>query len=177
MLRKHFDGAEVDEVAGAYNLTGREPEQPLIPKLIKLCSEAEFRQPLYELLCNWKGKEAFYYHMRFVNHFEGLFKGSAHHGVDLLFFFQTYNHLLSPEYAAAAEEMGKHFIDFFCGISPWTSFNKTKTFMAYGPESVVLIEQQKDDFGQHQDFVKCKGWQDKLTLASRDIRNEIIYKK
>ncbi|RSL89379.1 hypothetical protein CEP52_014920 [Fusarium oligoseptatum] len=164
LLRTYFDPADVSDILRQYDIAGGDSDQDLTTKLIKFCGEVEFKQPLYELAVNWKNGEAFYYPMRFINHFEGRFKGSAHHGVDLLFFFQTYNHVLSEEYEAVAEQMGKHFIEFISGGSPWDSFNKAGSCLSYGPERVAVIKQDEAHFWQHQKAVGCNDWYEKCTL-------------
>ncbi|RSL53249.1 hypothetical protein CEP54_010502 [Fusarium duplospermum] len=163
LLRTYFDPADVSDILRQHDIADGDSGQDLTPKLIKFCGEVEFKQPLYELAANWKNGEAFYYHMRFINRFEGRFKGSAHHGVDLLLFFQTYNHLLSGEYEAAAEEMGKHFIKFISGGSPWDSFNKAGSCMSYGPDRVAVIKQDEAHLW-HQKVVGRNNWHDKCTL-------------
>ncbi|CAG9977217.1 unnamed protein product [Clonostachys byssicola] len=174
-MAAYCDPRETYDILGKYAITDEDRDNELVPKLSDFCGGVEFRQPIYELVNNWKQGDAYLYRMRFVNQFDGMFSGKAHHGVDLLFFFQTYNHLLPKEYTAAAEEMGKHFVEFLNGISPWAPFTEMNNVMNYGPDHVGSQSLEASLYGQCQPLNGCKDWFNKCTSVSRAIRNEIVY--
>ncbi|CAH0057774.1 unnamed protein product [Clonostachys solani] len=176
-MATHYDPRETYDILQQYEITDDGQDSELVPKLADFCGGVEFRQPLYELVNNWKQGDAYLYRMRFINHFDGMFSGRAHHGVDLLFFFQTYNHLLSKEYAAAAEEMGKHFVEFLDGVSPWAPFTETNAVMNYGPDHVKSQSLEEGQYRQFQPLNGRKDWFHKCTSTSRAVRNETIYRR
>lgn len=172
----HFPAEVGLQLALDYHLDAK-PATPAegIASLSAFCGDAEFSLPLYEIINNWRNGDAFYFRMRFVNPFSGSFAGTAHHGVDLLFAFQTYNKLLPQALAAAAEEMGKHLIRFCHGLSPWPRYNEETTVMCYGPDTVKALAKKDDKVGRYEIWDRLRGIQDAWTRASRELRNERIY--
>lgn len=186
-LEKHFSASTVRRLLSSYNPNGGTTPGDVFHTLERFCGDAEFVQPLDEIARNWnKGQgigdepsqDVFYYHLRYPNQFQdSVFAGHAHHAVDLLFMFQTYNHLLPAEYAEAASEMGGSFITFINGLDPWVAFAKEHDYpaMCYGPTSVSLVERQRDNITRYTAFDEFGDLQDKWTDASRDLRNETIH--
>ena len=171
----------------SYNSNGGVTSNDIHGTLEKLCGDAEFSRPLYEIAKNWNKspnetvdpfKEVFYYHLRYPNRFkESVFSGHAHHAVDLLFMFQTYNHLLSQEHAAAALKMGTHFIKFINGLNPWTTFTEESRYpaMCYGPVEVSLVEKSTDTLSRYEVWDQLENVQDDWIKASLDLRKEVLY--
>ena len=164
MAREYELGADINNAQGE-----------AMEKLARFCGDAEFAQPLYEVVRNWQNGDAFYYRMRFKSSFGGPFSGSAHHAVDLLFMFQTYNHVLPASQAAAAEEMGCHLISFIKGLDPWKPYSEENNAMCYGPDTVNMIAKGEDGVGRYGLWDRFGREQDAWTRVSRHVRKEVIY--
>jgi carboxylesterase type B len=65
------------------------------------------------------------------------FTGKAHHGVDLLYVFLTYQSHLPSELATLAENMASYWLSFVRGDKPWTVYDQkpdgSSKIMVFGP--------------------------------------------
>lgn len=62
----------------------------------------------------------------------------AHHGVDLLYVFLTYQAHLPARLAKLAESIAEHWLTFINGHQPWTPYSQkndgSSILMLFGPE-------------------------------------------
>ncbi|ETI22298.1 hypothetical protein G647_06371 [Cladophialophora carrionii CBS 160.54] len=171
LLSSCFPAPVVEHMTSSYNLSDFSNEQA-VSILEPFCSDAEFGRDIHEIAKSFSGGKAFYYHMRYGNPFPGPFQNLAHHAVDLLFLFQTYNQLLPDELAKAAQQMGRHWITFINGGDPWPAYSEGECAMCYGPEEVVLLGRKEDGMGRYERW-ETLGGTDEWPRCSMIIRGEI----
>jgi carboxylesterase type B len=78
--------------------------------------------------------------------------GTAHHGVDLLYIFLTYQAHLPAHLAKLAETVAGHWLSFINNKQPWTPYSQkddgSSTLMMFGPEgaSREVLESTKSAY-------------------------------
>lgn len=96
-----------------------------------------------------------------------LFIGKAHHAVDLIYIFLTYQRHLPSNLATLAETMASQWLTFVNGGQPWSVFDQksdgTSKLMVFGPDgrsvertesskpayrNILLCEELKESIGQ-----------------------------
>lgn len=137
------------------------------------CNDAEFIMPLYEVLRGWKNGDALCYHMRFPNPFDSPFKGTAHHAVDTLFLFQTFNDMLPVNQRAGAEKLGQQLIAFIHGEACWTTHDRGGKAMCFGPEDHREQSEDEDTVARYKTWRKFAAVLDTMTHVSRVLRGEV----
>ncbi|EXJ58735.1 hypothetical protein A1O7_06165 [Cladophialophora yegresii CBS 114405] len=173
LLSSCFPAEVVDRMTSSYNLSDFSPEQA-VAILEPFCNDAEFGRDIHAIAKSFSAGagKALYYHMRYGNPFPGPFQNLAHHAVDLLFLFQTYNHLLPDKLAEAAQQMGRHWINFLNGGDPWPAYSEGESSMCYGPEEVALLGRKEDDMGRYERWENLGGT-DEWPRCSMIIRGEV----
>jgi carboxylesterase type B len=176
------------EVLQTYGISSDLPEDALLPALVRLLSDAEWSQPMREVAKSFSNGDVFYYHMAEGNPFDGPNKGSfhffsphltsflviliidrtgmAHHTVDLLYIFLTYQEHLPTHLAKLAETIATQWLRFVNGGEPWKPYDQkadgSSTLMYFGPngeykevaenakpayENIRLCERLQDSVG------------------------------
>ncbi|PVH84303.1 alpha/beta-hydrolase [Cadophora sp. DSE1049] len=158
---------QAKDVFGAYGISSDLSYDELFSCLTKLLSDAEWSQPIREVAKSFSNGDVFYYHMIEGNPFDGAHKGKAHHAVDLIYIFLTYQDHLPATLAALSETMVYHWLKFINGGQPWTVFDQkldgASKIMLFGPEgrsvevsensksvykNLLLCEEMKDNIGR-----------------------------
>lgn len=129
-------GKNAEEVLKAYGITADITPDKLIPALFKVITDGEWCQPIEAVAKSFSNGDVFYYNMSELNPFEGPNKGTAHHGVDLLFVFMTYQGHLDAALQKQAEVVAGHWLTFVNGKDPWKPHDGKKDgssiIMGYG---------------------------------------------
>ncbi|CZR65126.1 uncharacterized protein PAC_15026 [Phialocephala subalpina] len=156
-----------NEVLQAYGISADLSYEELFACLIKLLSDAEWSQPIREVAKSFSNGDVFYYHMTEGNPFDGAHKGKAHHAVDLIYIFLTYQSHLPSNLATLAETMASRWLSFVNGGQPWSVYDQksdgSSKLMVYGPngrsgeasesskpayKNILLCEELKESIGR-----------------------------
>ncbi|RDL31820.1 Uncharacterized protein BP5553_09222 [Venustampulla echinocandica] len=124
------------ELLQAYELSADAAPERLIPGLIRLLTDAEWSQPIEAVAHSFANGDVFYYHFKEGNPFPGPKQDVAHHAVDLLYPFLTYNDHLPDNLKTLAKTMAKQWLAFINGGQPWKPYDQklsgAATVMVFG---------------------------------------------
>ncbi|KAK5219670.1 hypothetical protein LTR72_008054 [Exophiala xenobiotica] len=155
---------------------GLSPEE-LLGGVTRLLTDAEWAQPVEIVARSFSNGEVFYYHVAEGNPFDGPHKGKAHHAVDLLFIFLSYQEHLPGELRQLAEKLAEHWLVFITGGRPWTPYDAkvpaSAKLMQYGPNAQVreIPEVEKQSYSRLR---LCEGLQDDISALAAALRGEEI---
>lgn len=103
--------------------------------------------------------------------------GKAHHAVDLLFMFLSYQEHLSSDLQQLAENLAEHWLIFITGGQPWTPYAQkapaTAKIMHYGP-SAQVGEAPEADKPSYTRLRLCEELQDRISALAAALRAEEI---
>lgn len=168
-----FEEEQAKEIFEFYGLKSNANSKELFPGLIRLVSDAEWSQPI-EAVAHSLSKPTFYYHITEANPFPGPNQGKAHHGVDLIFNFLTYEKHISSELRKLSETMADHWITFVNGSDPWTPYSRASgNVMRYGDgaQASEVPEQSKSSW---KSLRLVEGRQDKISNFASKVRGEEV---
>ncbi|KAF2730206.1 alpha/beta-hydrolase [Polyplosphaeria fusca] len=130
---------EGDKLLTAYKLKSPTSQQEKARGLLHLASELRFYLPALVVHKGWMSssppKRAHRYHYHVPNPHTQNFAGLATHESDVAFLLQNWNHLLSEEQRAVAEQMADQWIGFVNGEG-WADDGKAVVFTETGLKQV-----------------------------------------
>lgn len=164
------------EIFEFYGLRSDADSKDLFPGLIRLASDAEWSQPIEAVAHSFSNGPTFYYHITETNPFPGPNQGRAHHGIDLILNFLTYENHISLELRKLSEMMAGHWITFTNGGDPWTPYSRSSgNVMRYGDgaQASEISEHSKSSW---KSLRLVEGLQDKISdFASRVRGEEVLF--
>ncbi|KAJ5460938.1 Alpha/Beta hydrolase protein [Penicillium daleae] len=162
-------------VLEAYGITKELSPQQLFVPVVQIVTDGAWSQPIEAVAKSFSNGDVFYYHLTEVNPFEGPNKDTAHHGVDLLFVFLSYQSLLSPTLASLGEIIAMHWITFINGGKPWTPYSQKSDgssavmlFGNNGPQKEIT-EAEKPNY---ETLRLCESLQDRFGVLEGYLRGE-----
>ncbi|OQU95216.1 hypothetical protein CLAIMM_01455 [Cladophialophora immunda] len=165
------------EVLETFGIRANQTPEELLASIISLGTDAEWSQPIEAVARSFSNGDVFYYHMSQGNPFDGRHKGKAHHAVDLLYIFLTYQEHLPAELQQLAHELVEHWLVFISGGRPWTPYNVTAPssakIMHYGSDARVReeLESAKPAYNRLR---LCAELQDSISNFAAALRGEEI---
>ncbi|RAO73254.1 uncharacterized protein BHQ10_009266 [Talaromyces amestolkiae] len=162
------------EVLGAYGISDNDSSD-LVSSLVRLVSDAEWSQAIEGFAHGFSNGPLFYYHFELGNPFPGPNHRKAHHGVDLLFPFLTYQDHLPDALKGLALNMANHWLTFIHGGDPWTSYDRTSS-----EEAVVMLVNEDGKEVEIREVEKSswktlrltETYQDKISYFALRLRGE-----
>lgn len=144
-MAKSLSEADTDKIMDLYGLKCITP--PQVAQLIfeDMASDALFRAPNYLNAHRSKVTKTFGYHFDQRSTNDNPVKGTAYHGLDLLYLFMNIEEQMSPEQWALAERLATAWIDFAHGKDPWERFSLKNRWMVFGPDSKVDLRTEEED--------------------------------
>lgn len=103
--------------------------------------------------------------------------GKAHHTVDLLYIFLTYQEHLPAPLAKLAETIAGQWLRFVHGGEPWKAYDRkadgSSTIMYYGPEGkhAEVAERTKPAY---ENIRLCKTLQDKVGRFAGRLHGVVV---
>lgn len=168
--------ADAQKLLDMYQIKPSQPNEELFSNIIRLATDIDWSQPIEAVAHSFSNGDVFYYHVAETNPFPGPNTGRAHHGVDLIFNFLTYEEHLSVEQQNLSRIMARHWISFICGEDPWTPYHqKPGTVMQYGDGGKVTETRESDKL-TWEGLRMVESLQDKVTDLTAAIKGfEVIY--
>jgi len=170
--------ADGQKLLDIYQIKPGQSPKEVFSSLIRLTTDIDWSQPMEAVARSFSNGDVFYYHVTETNPFPGPSTGRAHHGVDLLFNFLTYEEHLSVEQQKLSRAMARRWISFICGEDPWTPYDqKQGTIMLFG-DGGKATEMQESNKSSWKRLRLVEGLQDKATDLTAAIKGfEVIYDK
>ncbi|KAH7133785.1 Alpha/Beta hydrolase protein [Dactylonectria macrodidyma] len=167
-------GTEVtDEILALYEITPDLPKKEFVRLMEVMSGDTTFKTHNWVAAHRSQVERTFGYHFDQICTHEGLFKGLAYHGLDLLYLFLNFDDNLTPGQRELARSMVNHFIDFAYGKDPWPRISEGKSWMRYGPDDVckVVTEAEDEEVRRYSrmDKIIGMGVYEDFTLAVDDI--------
>ena len=174
----HLGSSEAaKEVLHMYGMSAEQTSEQLFKSVIRLLTDAEWSQPINCVAKSIPGKK-FYYNISAQNPFPGPTQGTAHHGVDLLFTFLTYQEYLPESMKGLAVVVAGKWLDFVNGKEPWGAFEGGESgdgvMMGFG-ESGEFGERKEKEKSSYNGLRLCEGLQDRIGSLAAALRGEVIY--
>lgn len=137
--QKHLKPSEINNLLGAYGLTGSPSATEARDGMCLLFSELRFYLPALTALRGWRSssppKIAGSYHFHVPNPFEGRFKGLASHEVDVTYLLQNFVEHFSQSDRSIANHMTDHVVGFVNGEG-WAGQDELVVFDQKGMKNV-----------------------------------------
>lgn len=165
--------ANARELFDVYGIKVNTSAEELFPYLIRLITDAEWSQPI-EAVAHSFSNDVFYYHLTEANPFPGQNAGKAHHGVDLLFPFLTYQSHLSSEQQNLSRIMARHWISLVNGGDPWTPYHQGSGIIMHYGNGGKATEMSESSKASWEALRLVESLQDKVSDLATAIKGERI---
>lgn len=134
-----------------YGITDDMEPEKLSQNLEQLTTDGLFRVPNY--LFYQANDQALVYHFYQTSSYDNQYRGLAHHSLDNVYVWGCLDHTLDREQKQLSQYMGKSWIEFANGGSPWRSYNghrdstgsATGNVMTFGPQGKYQERQQNNN--------------------------------
>ena len=110
------------EIAAMYRISPEITNEQLSDCLREFISDVSWSQPIRATVRSYSGRPTYAYHISEGNPFPGPNYGRAHHCIDLLFPFLTYQAYLPTQQQDLALEWADRWLDFIHGSEPWSPY-------------------------------------------------------
>jgi len=101
----------------------------------------------------------------------------AHHAVDLLYIFLTYQSHLPDDLQRLAQKIARHWLVFVNGGQPWRRYDQkidgTSTLMYFGPNSQTG-EAPESTKPAYKNLMLCEKLQDDISHLAALLRGETV---
>jgi hypothetical protein len=120
----------------AYGIASTTPDEEAMDAIINFATDIGYAIPAFVYAQSFKGS-VYRYHFNEPNPWDGPFKGSSTHSLDIFYLFQNYNEKLSPEARHVAAALAKYFINFATGRASSLSYEKSSGLVdTFGPSGI-----------------------------------------
>jgi carboxylesterase type B len=130
-LTNSLDKAVAGAVLEAYNISPTTADDEAMKSILKLATDIAYCAPALAYARSFPGK-TYYYQFDEPNLWNGVFKGYATHGLDLVFLLQNFSEKLGEREKHFGKHFAKGFVSFAHGLEPWKGFEgkdgEVKTF-------------------------------------------------